>query len=189
MNTKTAMDRMTAEEFYEWVRRPENADRCFELLRGQVIEVPRPSNPHGRVCINVGLQLEEYAKRRGNEYLRSNDAGVILQRNPDTVRRPDVALYEDAPDSSNSQTGYGEIPPRLAVEVLSPSDNAGRVLSKITDYLTHGVRLVWLVDPEDRSVTVYRPDKSPYELEGDAELTGYCLVFIAASPTSFLASR
>jgi Uma2 family endonuclease len=60
----------------------------------------------------------------------------------------------------------------LAVEILSPNDRAARVVRKITDYLKNGVGLVWLVDPEDRTVTVYRPDKGPFVVEGDQELTG-----------------
>jgi Uma2 family endonuclease len=172
MSTETATKPMTAEEFYEWVHRPENANRWFELVRGELIELPPPVKPHGRVCINVGYQLEMYVRQRDNGYVTSNDSGVILERDPDTVRGPDVALYEDACSFEELHPKYGEVPPRLAVKVLSPNDKAGKVLSKITDYLKSGVELVWLIDPEDRKATVYRPDKSPYEVKGDEELTG-----------------
>src|SRR5262245_60400113 len=67
---------------------------------------------------------------------------------------------------------YGETPPRLAVEVLSPNDTASKLLREITDYPASGVNRVWLVDSEARSVAVYRADSGPYELRGDAELTG-----------------
>jgi Uma2 family endonuclease len=172
MSTELATKPMSAEEFYEWVHRPENADRWFELVRGEVIELPPPMKPHGRVCINVGYQLESYVRQRESGYVTSNDSGVILQRTPDTVRGPDVALYEDAASFEELHPKYGEVPPRLAVEVLSPNDKVGRVLSKITDYIKSGVDLVWLIDPEDRTVTVFRPNKNPYGLKGDAELTG-----------------
>jgi Uma2 family endonuclease len=49
-------------------------------------------------------------------------------------------------------------PPDLAVEILSPDDQPGRVLDKILFYLDKGVRMVWVVDPVERSVRVYRPD-------------------------------
>ena len=48
--------------------------------------------------------------------------------------------------------------PDLAAEVLSPSDRMVEALAKITMYLEAGVRLVWLVDPEAMTITVFRPD-------------------------------
>jgi Uma2 family endonuclease len=52
--------------------------------------------------------------------------------------------------------GYVQIPPDLAVEVVSPSDHYTRVQNKVREYLTKGVSLIWIIDPEDRSVTVCR---------------------------------
>jgi Uma2 family endonuclease len=163
---------MTAEEFCQWVQRPENANRWFELVRGEVIELPAPTKPHGVVSCNVGYVLTVYVRRRGYGYVASNDSGVILARGPDTVRGQDVALYEDAGAFAELHPKYGEVAPRLAVEVLSPNDRANRVLGKVTEYLTSGVGLVWVIDPEDLTVAVYRADKGPYILRADQELTG-----------------
>src|SRR5437588_7716688 len=152
MSTTTgATGLMTAEEFAEWVQRPENADRWFELGRGEVIELPPPNRISGVVCMRVGYLLEDYARQRSFGYVTGNDSGVILERDPDTVRGPDVALYEDARSFDELHPKYGEIPPRLAVEVMSPSDRIGRVIDKVSDYLRNGVALVWLVDPEVRN--------------------------------------
>ncbi|MBI1914978.1 MAG: Uma2 family endonuclease [Planctomycetes bacterium] len=170
MSTVTAPARMTAEEFAEWAQRPENADRWFELVRGEVIELPVPMKIHGRVCINIGYLLEAYVRQRGFGYVTGNDSGVILERDPDTVRGPDVALYEDARSFEELHPKYGEIPPRLAVEVMSPSDRIGRVMDKVSDYLRNGVALVWLVDPDMRNVTVCRPDRPPEVVKADQEL-------------------
>jgi len=172
MSTVTAAEPMTAEEFADWVQRPENANRWFELFRGEGIELPAPTRPHGVVCSNIVWILGCYVRQRQFGYVASNDSGVILEREPDTVRGPDVALYEDATSFEELHPKYGEVPPLLAVEVLSPSDRANRVLRKITDYLTHGVQLVWLVDPEDRNVSVHAPNRTPLRLKQEAELTG-----------------
>ncbi len=172
MRSLTSTKRLTAEAFADWVQRPENANRWFELVRGKVIELPAPNRPQGVVCANVGRLLSNFAWERNQGYVACNDSGVILERGPDTVRGPDVALYEDATSFEELHPKYGEVPPLLAVEVLSPSDRAGQVLRKITDYLTHGVQLVWLIDPEDRTVSVHAPNRTPQLLQQDAELTG-----------------
>jgi Uma2 family endonuclease len=172
VGTTTAKQRMTAEEFFDWVHQPENDNKWFELVRGEVIELPPPQKPHGVVCCNLSYVLGAYTRARRKGYLTSNDSGVILEREPDTVRGPDVAYYEDAQTWEELHPKYGEVPPRLAVEVLSPSDRANQVNRKITDYLRNGVALVWLIDPENRTVTVYQSDKGPVVVTEDQELTG-----------------
>ncbi|HEX5272724.1 MAG TPA: Uma2 family endonuclease, partial [Gemmataceae bacterium] len=141
-------------------------------VRGEVIELPPPKKIHGAVCANVTRILGNYTFARRKGYVTGNDSGVILEREPDTVRGPDVALYEDAGKFADLHPKYGEVPPRLAVEVLSPDDKAKHVTRKIMDYLKCGVDLVWLIDPEERTVNVYLRDRAPY-LRGEAEeLTG-----------------
>ena len=60
----------------------------------------------------------------------------------------------------------------LAVEVLSPNDRIGKITQRINEFLRSGICLVWLVDPEDRNVTVYRADRPSRVVEEDGELTG-----------------
>jgi Uma2 family endonuclease len=172
MSTATMTRPMTAVEFAEWVNLPENVNKWFELVRGEVIELPPPMKVHGRVCINVAFALETYSRQRRKGYVTGNDSGVILEREPDTVRGPDVAVYEDAEKFDDLHPKYGEVLPVLAVEVLSPNDRWSRLTRKITDYLKNGVGLVWLIDPQNRDVTVYRPGQEPYALERNQEITG-----------------
>jgi Uma2 family endonuclease len=70
--------------------------------------------------------------------------------------------------------------PDIAVEILSPDDRPGRVTRKVLFYLNNGVRIVWLVDPEDRTVTVFTPDdldgrrlKTTDMLDGGGVLPGF----------------
>jgi len=171
-STSTQTQLMTAEEFCDFVHRPENSDKWFELVRGEVIELPPPQKPHGFCSANITRILGNYTFKRGRGYCTSNDSGVILERDPDTVRGPDVALYDDADHYADLHPKYGEVPPLLAVEVLSPNDRADRVMQKITDYLRNGVALVWVADPEMRTVTVYTPDSGPEVFEAKQTLTG-----------------
>jgi Uma2 family endonuclease len=146
---------MTADEFYDFVERPENRARIFELVRGEVIELSRPTRIHGRVCANTTFKLEVFARKRRKGYVVCNDSGVILEYDPDTVRGPDVAWYEDVLSFEDLPKKWGDIPPRVAVEVLSPNDTASYITDKINDYLENGVELVWVIDPESRTVTIY----------------------------------
>src|SRR6516225_1975742 len=95
VSTAPAKKLMTAAEFYEFVNRPENEDRFFELVRGEVIELSRPDQIHGTVASNVALELKLYARkvRKGN--VVGNDSGVILEEDPDTVVGPDVAYFTE----------------------------------------------------------------------------------------------
>ena len=61
---------------------------------------------------------------------------------------------------------------RVAIEVVSPGDHYSRIQSKVHHHLTHGVRLVWVADPEDRSITVYRPQQQMVLLGENDTLSG-----------------
>lgn len=162
---------MTAAEFFEWVHRPENADRHFELERGEVIEMPPPGKYHGFVCGNVSRILGNFAASRGKGYVCTNDAGVIVESGPDTVRGPDVTFYEDAQSSDDMDRQYAAVPPLLAVDVMSPTDRINRVNIRIAQLLSRGVQMVWIIDPEARDVSIYMPAREPKLLKDPDILT------------------
>jgi Uma2 family endonuclease len=162
---------MTAEEFYEWSHRPENRDRLWELVRGEVVEMSRPGKRHGLICANVVGMLWAYVRQRKKGYVCSNDTGVVVERDPDTVRGPDVLLFEDADQFEQVDIKYGTKPPVLAVEVLSPNDLASKLNQRIGEQIRFGVRLIWVLDPEIRTVSVY--GRALYRVVDDTEeLTG-----------------
>jgi Uma2 family endonuclease len=163
---------MTADEFYEFVHRPENANKWFELVRGEVIELPPPQKPHGRICARVTYFLETFLVQRGFGYATCNDAGVVLQTDPAIVRGPDVAVYKDARSWEELHPKYGEVPPRLAVEVISPNDKPGLLTEKVADYLACGVDLVWVIDPEARHIVVHRKGRELRVARDGDEVTG-----------------
>jgi Uma2 family endonuclease len=103
----------------------------------------------------------------------SNDTGLLLERRPDTVRGPDVFFYDEIGRYSDLEIRWPDKPPTLIVEVLSPNDRWGKVTRRLTEYLNRGTPLVWLVDPEDQTVTVYHSGQQiPQVFEGTDELTG-----------------
>lgn len=167
-----AAKRMTAAEFWDFCHLPENRNRDFELVRGEVTEMPRPTRRHGVVALEAGYRLRMYAAQVGRGYVASNDSGVILEEDPDTVVGPDVAYYLDAATFDELHPKWGEDVPVLAVEVLSPNDKLSKVNGKVRDYLGSGVKVVWLVDYEERRVTVYRPDRTLEVFDAGGVLTG-----------------
>lgn len=100
-----------------------------------------------------------------------NDAGVITERGPDTVRGPAIAYWSkkrllEVPDA------YIEVPADIVVEVLSPWDVETKVQLKVEEYLKQGVRMVWVVDPARRTVTIHRVRKLKKVLQEADILTG-----------------
>jgi Uma2 family endonuclease len=168
--TKT---RMTADEFYDFVHQPRNSGRWFELERGEVIELPPPGFRHGIVCANTGRILLEYAFAVGRGCVCTNDTGVVVEEDPDTVRGADVSYYDDDDkDFDEIEIRYAYEPPLLVAEILSPDDRVSRIVLRIDQYLKRGVSLVWLVDPDVRTVTVFRKGREPIVLRENDELTG-----------------
>jgi Uma2 family endonuclease len=170
--TTVTTELMTADEFFAWCNRPENRDRHFELERGKVVEVSRPGERHGVVCGDVVWILGGYVRQCGTGYVVGNDTGVIWEQDPDTVRGPDVFYYGKSRPFGELHPKYTEKTPQLVVEVLSPNDRMNKVMRRITKFLDWDVPLVWLIDPEDLTVSVYRQDRRPEVLEGEQELTG-----------------
>jgi len=164
---------LTAEEFYEWANRPENRGRRYELERGVIVEMSRPGKRHGLICGNVARILGNYAVARKKGYVCANDTGVIVARNPDTVRGPDVMFFEDAETDDQVEEKYGERPPVLAVEVISPNDTHGKLMPRVRQQLKFGAKAVWVLDPEARNVIVhYSAGKDEDVASEEEELTG-----------------
>lgn len=67
---------------------------------------------------------------------------------------------------------YPEIAADLCVEVLSPDERPKRIDEKLHEYFACGVRMVWLIDLESRTVTVFREPTESRLLCEDAKLTG-----------------
>jgi len=160
---------MTAEEFFTWGLLPENVDRTYELVRGEVVEMPRPTISHGAVCAKVTSKLDQYCETHSVGIVVIG-SGVILGRDPDTVRGPDVAIYTGITFATMPKK-WSDQPPLLAVEIRSPNDRNRMLTQKISDYLTNGVREVWLLDFEELFLTVYRSSSPLVELGIEDTLT------------------
>ncbi len=129
-----------------------------ELIRGVLCETMATGIEHGRIVTSLVIELGTFVRPTALGTLVASDSGVWLERDPDTVREPDIAFFSAERMPLNARiTGYAEVPPDLVVEVASPSDSRREVHDKAHMWLNHGVRLVWVVQPETRTVDVYGP--------------------------------
>lgn len=156
----------------EFARMPDPADGSrLELVRGEVVVMPPPKGPHGIRCSRIAWFLMNHIIPGKLGWVATNDTGVVLDRDPDTLRGPDVAFWSITRQPEEPE-GYFEIPPDIAVEVLSPDDRRKDVRDKIKQYVQAGVPLVWLVDPDTRTVTVYHRSLRGTELDEGETLDG-----------------
>ena len=132
-------------------------EQRVELVRGEVITMAPAGAEHGEIAGFTFGVLFSFVRNRSLGSLYAAETGFILARNPDTVRAPDVAFVAaERAAHQRGRTGFFEGPPDLAVEVVSPNDTAEDVEAKVLDYLAAGAKMVWIVRPRTRTVTVYR---------------------------------
>src|SRR2546423_4035912 len=147
-------------------------DKRVELVRGVLIVREPARYAHGRVAMNLAVQLATYVENAAAGQVFAAETGFTLARGPDTVRAPDIAFVrrDRLPDPATQ--GFPELAPDLVVEVLSPGDRPGEVLAKVADWLTAGTRLVWTVDPQRRMARIYRDDGSESFVTAEGALDG-----------------
>jgi len=158
---------ITVEEFEQFVERPENADRLFEYVGGEIVEVP--SNPYGsQIASLIIAELVLFLKGKNLGHVTGEAGGYMVSGER---YAPDVAYISKARQPRLAERGYNPLPPDLAVEVLSPSDQPGGLRIKVTNYLAAGTT-VWVVDPESRVVEVHAPGQRAQKLGIKGALDG-----------------
>ncbi|HEY3450426.1 MAG TPA: Uma2 family endonuclease [Myxococcales bacterium] len=146
----------------------------YELVRGDLLMMTPATPVHGRFAGRLSHALMSHLEEHDLGEVYVSEPGFLLQPEPDAiVRAPDVAFVrKERIPPRDQQAGFWPIAPDLAVEIISPSEGAAEIQAKVQDYLKAGVRLVWLVYPEIRSVIEYRSGGQVRQLEGDACLDG-----------------
>lgn len=151
-----------------------------ELVYGELVE-KEMSIESGWVTSQVATSL--------NTHVRAHKLGLVITevgsdqcfpQDPGLVRRPDVAFFRRGRLSGKQlHEGHCLIAPDLVVEVVSPNDLYYEIEHKVTEYLTAGVRLVWVFNPNERNVRVFGREGSveqrgmPDELDGGDVVPGF----------------
>ena len=116
-----------------------------EYLDGEVVERNMGELPHGDLQLTVAYLLRQLRSTLGIRVVTE----IRVQITPSRFRVADIAVWRD----DNIGTGIPTVSPFLVVEILSPEDRMGRMLTKINEYLSIGVEYVWVIDPQDKTAT------------------------------------
>ncbi len=154
---------------------PENGvDRW--LIAGELRERPMTvrNRFHSRIMVCGSTELENWNRQqplpRGQ--VLCGEAGVRLIRDPDTTFGIDIIYVSpEVIVRQTEETTLIDGVPVLALEILSPSDTVEDIHEKIDALLAPGVPLVWIIDPHDRTVRVYRPGTEPELFNARQHLT------------------
>lgn len=181
MSEPTTPALMTSDQLFA-MRPSKRVDRW--LFRGELREskVTKRNPSHSKTVMTLGFLLGNWLqtrpKPRGKLY--GGEAYFRIRKDPDTNVGIDVALSTpEQAAATGKKSSYVDGPPVFAAEVLSPYDKHKEVIETIDEYMDCGVQLLWIVDPYDETVAVYRPGaktvlyNSDHEITGDPELPGF----------------
>ena len=164
---------ISVEEFLDL---PERDGVRLELVEGQVIEMPAPGLLHCALQPEFCFWLLTWVDRTGADYYVLGNTGFVLETA--TVRAPDVSVIRKSSLASMERVrGALRGAPELAIEIVSPHENATDLDLKIRQYLNAGAVAVWAVYPKTRHVLVHRRsgemwDAGPGQALEEVDLVG-----------------
>ena len=152
----------------------------FELIEGKVVPQPPAYHPHGRIAARLNHALNDFVQQRHLGEVYVGGIGIWIRRNPDTARAADLAFIAAPRLKDLSPEGYLDLAPDLVVEItpalargasVSPDDRWSEVKKKRRDYFSIHVKLIWVIDPDNRTMSVYRSLTDVRELTETDTLT------------------
>jgi Uma2 family endonuclease len=160
---------MTAEELLH-LREDEYQ---FELDEGRLVRTRLSFSVPAMVAASFGRLVGTFVSDNGLGLCGGADWGFNLASEPDIVRAPDFAFVrsERIPPGGIPR-GFWPGAPDLAIEVLSPDHRYVEIARKVQQYLDAGTRLIWIVEPEDRSVAIHRPGSAMIVFGEDGTIDG-----------------
>ena len=171
----------TEDTFYELCRQNPNL-RLERTAIGEVIAMPPTGWETGNVNAEINTQLGIWSKQNGTGKIGESSTGYKLANG--AIRSPDASWIEKsrlAQVSLEERKKALPLLPNFAIELRSPSDDLNSIKAKMDEYIANGLLLGWLIDPEEKTVYVYRPNVavqklvSISEISADPELPGFVL--------------
>ena len=153
--------------------------RLERTAEGAIIIMPPAGAESSERNADLTYQVVAWSKRDGTGRIFDSSGGFTLPNG--AIRSPDVAWVRgERWDrlTPAQKAGFAPLCPDFAIELRSATDRLRSVQLKLEEYIANGTQLAWLIDPQTRTVHVYRPDRlvekldHPAEIRGDPELPG-----------------
>lgn len=150
----TAEKLLTGEDLMEL---QSETGKRFELLKGKPIETMPAGGKHGYIASKIERKLGAFVEERNLGFTFAAETGVYLERNPDTVRGADVTIVsrEKIKSVDEIEAGFLTVAPDLVVEVVSQPSKINEALEKVETWKRAGVGEIWLVNVEQKTLTIY----------------------------------
>lgn len=172
---------MTEDQFFEFCQINRDV-RIERSAQGELILMPPEGGETGARDAEITLQLGQWAKRNGTGTTFGSSTGFRLPNS--AVRAPDAAWVRKSRLkrlTAEQKKKFLPLCPDFAIELRSPTDSLRMLQDKMQEYLDNGLRLGWLIDPEQKRVYIYRPQapverlEKPETVSGDPLLVGFVL--------------
>ncbi|MDP9355017.1 MAG: Uma2 family endonuclease, partial [Chloroflexota bacterium] len=145
----------------------------YELIRGELAPTSPTGGRHGKITVKLSTPLAVHVSTYGLGDVFGAETGFVRASDPDVVLAPNgafVAAHRIPPEEEIDR--FPRLAPDLVVEAVSPSDTATEVFDKVLTYLDTCVRLVWIIEPRRRTVTVWAAGRTGRILTETDELDG-----------------
>lgn len=145
----------TVNDVWELSHRPENENKDFYLIDGELFWTMPPGGEHGSLAFEIAYRLRVFLEKH-DLGKGTVETGYHPPDDRHTVLAPDVAFISKARAPRPFPKKYVPVMPDLAVEILSPTDSLQEIRRKATVYLANGAKLVWIMLPAEKGVDVCR---------------------------------
>jgi len=172
---------MTDQEFVDFCN--EHEDLRFEATaEGDIIVKPPNWSINSARLAEIGMQLGIWARADGRGRTFASCAGFVLpngaRRSPDSSWIPKSRIRQIDPVE---RKGYWRLSPNFVIKLRTNWDRTHVLRAAMDEYMANGTELGWLIDPEDKSVTIYRPNSTPetrrgiLSIDGEGPVAGFVL--------------
>jgi Uma2 family endonuclease len=143
----------------------------YELIEGRIVNMSPVKPKHGKYEARFAKALMDFVDEHQLGEVQTGEVGIYVRRNPDTVRAADVLYISNERLAQVTPDDFLDAPPELVVEVVSPTDSWTEIRKKVKEYLGAGVNVVLVIDPEAKTLTLYRSPTAVRELTPADTLT------------------
>jgi len=159
----------------------------YEVVQGELIDMGNSGALHGYICSSLMILLGGHVRLQNLGAMF--DSSTAFKMKNGNKRSPDISFFakERLQGMTELPMGFLEGAPDLAVEVLSPSNTVEEIDDKIVEYFENGARLIWVINPRQQYILVYRSAQAPDRLLKSADtLNGEDVIPVFSLPVADL---